>query len=264
MDPEKLDVDMINDGLKTVIVGSNVIVFNSTSSTNDIVWQYSTNPKNNGLAVFAEHQEAGRGRRGNRWISKPGQSILLSILLVNHKCLPQLLTLGSAVAIAETIKNCCGLEARIKWPNDIIISGKKVAGILLESRVNNGQTSFVIGIGINCSQDETFFTDSDFQIPGTSIDMESKEKIDRNVLARTLLTKLDKWIGTEQGNGNKIIEKWRQLSSQLGHRITLEYNHQRFTGNCIGVDPAEGLILQLENGGVRMFEAAHTSIVRHL
>ncbi|MBN1457522.1 MAG: biotin--[acetyl-CoA-carboxylase] ligase [Sedimentisphaerales bacterium] len=264
MDPEKLDVDIINDGLKTVIVGNNIIVFNNTSSTNDIAWQYSTNPKNNGLAIFAEHQDAGRGRRGNKWISRPGQSILLSVLLVGHKCHPQLLTLGSAVAIAETIKNCCGLEARIKWPNDIIISEKKAAGILLESRVNNGQTNFVIGIGINCGHDKTFFEDSDFQMPGTSIYIESRKEINRNILARTLLTKLDEWIGIGQSNGDKIIEKWRQLSSQLGHRITLEYNHQRFTGNCIGVDPAEGLILQLENGGVRIFEAAHTSILRHL
>jgi BirA family biotin operon repressor/biotin-[acetyl-CoA-carboxylase] ligase len=261
---EKLDVDMISEGLGTKIVGSDVVVFKSTSSTNDIAWEYSGNEANNGLVVFSEQQSKGRGRMGNKWLSKSGQSLLLSVVLTKSEVRSQLLTLGCAVAIAEAMQNCCGVEPRIKWPNDIIIAGKKAAGILLESRIGKGKSDYVIGIGINCHQNEAFFAKQKLQMPGTSIDIESKKVIDRNELARELLGNLDKWIEIAGGGGESILERWKQLSSQIGHRITVEFNKQRFAGNCIGVDPVKGIILQLENGGVRMFEAAQTTIVKHL
>lgn len=260
---EKLDVDIIGNGLTTKVVGSQTVVFKSTSSTNDIAWEYSSNKANNGLAVFSEQQTNGRGRMGNKWLSTPGQSLLCSIVLTNSKVKPQLLTLGCAVAIAETIQNCCQIETRIKWPNDVIIAGKKIAGILLESRISKGKSDYVIGIGINCHQDEAFFTKQKLQMPATSIDIESKNVIDRNQLAAKLLSDLDKWIDIAVSDGEKILERWKQLSSQIGHRITVKFNKQQFEGNCIGVDPVKGIILQLDNGGVRMFEAAQTTIVKH-
>jgi BirA family biotin operon repressor/biotin-[acetyl-CoA-carboxylase] ligase len=189
---------------------------------------------------------------------------LCSIFLTDYQYSPELLTLASAVAVAQAINRRCQLDARLKWPNDIIIRGKKVAGILLESRITGGRIDYVIGVGINCHQREDFFQKHEFQMPPTSIDIESSTFVDRNSLAAELLASFDEWLTTAQTGSEKIIDTWHRLSSQLGHRVTVEYNQKRFSGNCIGVDPAEGLILQLDDGGVRMFDAAHTTIVKHL
>ena len=101
-------------------------------------------------------------------------------------------------------------------------------------------------------------------MPPTSIDIQSNTTVDRNSLAARLLTSLDEWLTIAQNDNEQITDTWSRLSSQLGHRVTVQYNQHPFSGNCIGVDPARGLILQLDDGGVRMFDAAHTTIVKHL
>jgi len=261
---DRLDVDVIKANLHTPTVGKQILIFKSTGSTNDVAWEYATDEKNSGLCVFAEEQTAGRGRGGAKWLSAQGQSILCSILLVDCQCGAELLTLASAVAVAEAINRYTQLETRVKWPNDIIIKGKKVAGILLESKTTDNRVDYVIGVGINCHQKEEFFQKHEFQMPPTSIDIESNTIVDRNLLATELLASFDEWLTIAQAGSPKIIDTWSRLNSQLGHRVTVEYDQKRFSGNCIGVDPANGLILQLDDGGVRMFDAAHTTIIKHL
>jgi biotin-(acetyl-CoA carboxylase) ligase len=82
------------------------------------------------------------------------------------------------------------------------------------------------------------------------------------MLARRLLTSLDHWLEVASQSNKKVIDRWQKLSLQLGHRVTLISNSKRFTGNCVGIDPEKGLIVQLDSGGVRMFDAAHTSIMK--
>ncbi len=260
-----LDVDVIEADIGTKLVGTRVLVYKSTASTNDIAWEYAANKANSGLAVFAESQSAGRGRHGNKWLSAPGQSVLLSILLKNFSCPAELITLAAAVATAKAISKVAALDraaARIKWPNDIMLNGKKVAGILLESKVSSAGTDYVIGIGINCRQPKEFFDETNLQMPATSIDMESGKVTARNLLARELLICLDEWIVAAKDAPDTIIESWQQLSCQLGSRLTVQCDQQLFSGNCIGIDPTKGLIMQLDSGTVRMFDAAHTTVVK--
>jgi BirA family biotin operon repressor/biotin-[acetyl-CoA-carboxylase] ligase len=259
----QLDADAIKANLHTAGIGREILIFKSTASTNDIAWEYATNRKNNGFCVFTEHQAAGRGRGANEWLSEVGDSILCSILLLDCKCGAELLTLAAAVATAQAINRCSQLDARLKWPNDIIIKGKKVAGILLESRLADGRSDYVIGVGINCHQQQDFFRGHKFRMPAASIDIQSNATVNRNLLAAELLVSLDEWLTTAQTDSEMLIDTWSGMSSQLGHHVTVEYNRQQFNGNCIGVDPARGLILQLDDGGVRMFDAAHTTIIKH-
>jgi BirA family biotin operon repressor/biotin-[acetyl-CoA-carboxylase] ligase len=259
-----LDVDVIKAGLKTARLGAEVLVYDCTSSTNDVAWEYAGNREYDGLCVFAEEQTQGRGRRGNKWLSAKGQSVLCSILLLDFQLGAELLTLASAVATAEAVAKFTKSQARIKWPNDIIIAGKKTAGILVESRSNDGKNDYVIGVGINCRQDRDFFDKADLQMPATSIDIESKKAVDRNLLARELLLSFDRQLGIAVANSDSVLGRWQELSSLLGHHVVLRYDQQGFAGNCIGVDPAKGLILQLDGGGVRMFDAAHTTIVKQV
>jgi BirA family biotin operon repressor/biotin-[acetyl-CoA-carboxylase] ligase len=258
-----LDADFIKANFGTGRIGKEIIVYKSTSSTNDIAAEYAKGGgKNDGLVVFAEYQTAGRGRRGNTWQSDAGKSILCSILLYEPDIKPDALVLACAVATAETIGRCGKTDAKIKWPNDILLNDKKAAGILVESISIKKQNYFVIGIGINCHQKKEDFPDELSQT-ATSIDIESGTVCDRNRIAKRLLVNFDSYFAVGLENPDEIVEKWRSMNVLLGKRITIEHNGREFTGNCIGIEPAEGLILQLERGGIRIFGAASTTIVQN-
>ena len=266
-----LDPDKIGANLKTKRIGKKILVYNRTSSTNDIAAEYAKNKNNNGLAIFAEEQTAGRGRFGTKWHSERAESILCSIVLTDCKCSAELLSLACAVAVAEAIGKTADSEAKVKWPNDIRLSDKKVAGILVEScglleskKVKNrcpkdSASAYIIGVGINCHQKKESFP-PELRAIATSIDIESKTRCDRISLAKRILASMDHWLEAAESGSKKVTNRWRKLSIQLGHRVTVVFDGRKFAGNCIGVDPEKGLILQLESGGVRMFDAAHTSI----
>jgi BirA family biotin operon repressor/biotin-[acetyl-CoA-carboxylase] ligase len=256
---EHLDPDKIR--VNTKRIGRKILVYNHTSSTNDIAAEYAKNKENNGLAIFAEEQTAGRGRAGTKWHSGHSDSILCSILLTSCNCNPELLSLACPVAVAEAVGKIVDSQAKIKWPNDIILNGKKVAGIMVESKTVNDRTAYIVGIGINCHQKKSSFP-RELQTTATSIDIESRSICDRISLAKRLLSSLDHWLEVAENTGKKITDRWRKLNTLLNQRITVIYNGRKFTGNCIGVDPEKGLILQLDRGGVRMFDAAHTTIAK--
>jgi BirA family biotin operon repressor/biotin-[acetyl-CoA-carboxylase] ligase len=256
-----LDPDKIKSHLRTKRVGRQVIVYSSTASTNDIAAEYAKNKNNDGLVVLAEEQPRGRGRSGNKWLSGKADSVICSILLTECGLGNELLPLAIAVATAEAIGKCAQTEAKIKWPNDIILSNKKVAGILVESKKAAKHTGYIIGIGINCHQHKRDFS-AELQKTATSIDIESGTITDRISLIRRLLTSVDNWLTTAEKNEKKVVEHWQKLSTQLNHRVSLVYNRKQFVGNCIGIDPQQGFILQLDTGGIRMFHAAHATIAR--
>jgi BirA family biotin operon repressor/biotin-[acetyl-CoA-carboxylase] ligase len=283
---DRLDPDLIRANLKTKRIGRQVLVYDRTSSTNDIAAEYARNPDHDGLVVFAEEQTAGRGRAGATWLSGHGDSLLFSIALIGGGISNELLSLTCAVAVAEAIGQVGGCPAGIKWPNDVLLAGKKVAGILVESKtcrlgfspcgpldmgaqeqhglkpiLPTSNVISIIGIGINCHQTADRFP-SELQATATSLDLVSGTRCQRVTVAKRVLTSLDHWLRVAARNGQQVIDLWSRLSTQLGQRVTLSYNKRRFTGNCIGVDPEKGLILQLDRGGVRMFDAAHTHIVK--
>ena len=253
LNTDRLDPDKIKANLKTKRIGRKVLIFDSVSSTNDIAAEYAKGAKNDGLVIFAEKQTTGRGRAGNTWLTGSSDSIICSIVLANEKMDGELLSLTCAVAVAQAIDE----RAKIKWPNDIILNGKKTAGILLES--GPFKSTYILGIGINCHQ-ETF--PKELEKIATSIDIETGAKCDRTAIIKRLLSSLDHWLETAKKNPQKIIESWQDLSIQLGHRITVIYNNRKFTGNCVGIDPQKGLILQLDTGTRRFFYAAHTTIAK--
>jgi BirA family biotin operon repressor/biotin-[acetyl-CoA-carboxylase] ligase len=256
-----LDPDKISENLGTKRIGRKILVFDSTLSTQAIAAEYAKNKKNNGMVIFTEEQTAGKGRAGNKWFSGRSDSILCSIVLIENRLSAEMLSLTCAVAVAEAIGKPTRSEAKIKWPNDILVNGKKIAGILLESKPHRSENAYIIGIGINCHQRKDSFP-KELRSIATSMDIESRSVTDRTSLAKRLLTSIDDWLETARTNAEKVTDRWRELSIQLGHRVALFFNGRKFTGHCIGVDPEKGLVLKLDIGGVRMFDAAHTSIVK--
>ena len=254
-------IDRIEDARGAALIGRKVVLFKSTASTNDIAWEYAANNTHHGLCVLAESQRKGRGRRGRFWYSNPGESILASILLLDQPMEAELLTLTTAVATAEAIQAFCKLPCRIKWPNDILANGKKLAGILVEKRIVRKRHHFVIGIGINCNQPSAFFETHDLRIPATSLAIETSQSIDRTQLVCILLEKLEKWL-KKSHDYQAITSRWQQLSDLLGRHIIVESDNRQYSGFCRGIDPAEGLVVQLDAGPVRIFNANQTSILR--
>lgn len=256
-----LDPDKIKSNLKTRRIGRKILVYNRTSSTQKVAAEYARNEENEGLVIFAEEQTAGKGRADNKWYSNFSESILCSIILADNALNTELLSLTCAVAVAETVNISAACQAKIKWPNDIILNGKKVAGILLESKKERERNICIIGVGINCHQKKDSFP-VELQSIATSIDIENHSISDRILLAKRLLVSMDQWLEVAAKTSEKVIDRWHNLSIQLGHRVKLIYNGLEFSGNCIGINPERGLILQLDTGGVRMFEASHTRIAK--
>lgn len=264
-----LDIDQIEAARKDARIGHKVVLYKSTASTNDIAWEYAANADNDGLCVLTESQNKGRGRRGRMWFSEPRQSILCSVLLTKSNIEAELLTLAAAVATAEAVSTFCNLPCRIKWPNDILIRDQKVAGILVEKRKVKSKPCFVVGIGINCNQSCETFEKYKLNLPATSLAIETCHPIDRSGLVCELLTQFEQWIETTNRQSSivnrhyesPVIGRWLQLSGMLGQHLTVECDGVQYSGFCRGVDPAEGLILQLDNSLVRMFSAQQTSVV---
>ena len=257
-----LDADLIKANLDTGRIGKEIIIYKSTSSTNDIASEYAKGgEKNDGLAVFAEHQTAGRGRRGNKWFDEKNKSVLCSVLLFEPQIGADMITIAAAAAVAETIGKCGRNDAKIKWPNDILLAGRKTAGILVEASATKSKKKyFILGIGINCHQGKQDFS-PELADSATSIDIEIGTVCDRNRIAKRLLVNLDHFFAAVGKKPDEILEKWRGRSMLLGRRVTVEHNGRQWTGNCIGVEPVEGLIIQLQRGGIKMFNAASTTIV---
>ncbi len=138
-----------------VVVGREIVVFEETDSTNDLAAQAGRDGVAEGIVFFAESQRAGRGRLGRRWMSPPGQNLLLSILLrpasIPVERWPEL-TFCAALAVAETAERFTGRTAQVKWPNDVLLAGRKVAGILLEAHHGQEPGFVVVGIGLNVLQ----------------------------------------------------------------------------------------------------------------
>lgn len=289
---DRLDPDRIAGQLKTKRIGRRVVVHDRTSSTSDIAGEYARNSGNDGLVVFAEEQTAGRGRAGATWASGHGASLLFSVVLTDCQLANELLSLTCAVAVASALGQVGSHATKIKWPNDIILGNRKIGGILVESKgkraedrgqkaeTKNAATGgrgeamappsvlhppssgiHIIGIGINCHQSEEAFP-PEIRDRATSLDLVGQTRCDRVTLARRVLASLDHWLDVAARDKQPIIETWSQLSTQRGQRVTLSCDGRKSTGNCIGVDPEKGLILQLDRGGVRMFDAAHTTIVK--
>jgi BirA family biotin operon repressor/biotin-[acetyl-CoA-carboxylase] ligase len=250
-----LDGGKIRRGLKTRRIGSEIIVLETVTSTNDVAAQYADDPENDGLVIVAEEQTEGRGRGGNKWYAGKGKSVLCSIVLMNEGISAELLSLTVAVATAEAIDE----TARVKWPNDIILNGKKVAGILLESRQMDFGIAYIIGIGINCHQKNFPRELNDI---ATSIDIETGSVCCRPLLIKRLLSSVEHWIGIAHKKAQQVIERWSELSILLGQRVTVLCDKREFTGTCSGIDPEKGLIIQLDAGHIRFFPAEHTAIAK--
>jgi BirA family transcriptional regulator, biotin operon repressor / biotin---[acetyl-CoA-carboxylase] ligase len=191
---DRLVAEELQADLGSPVIGREIIVLAQTSSTSDAILQISNADSKEGVVVFAEHQTAGRGQRGNRWESAAGKGLWFSILLRPRIDLPSSpqLTAWAAEAISGAIENEFSLTPTIKLPNDVQIDGRKVAGVLVEMRAQKNAPHLAIaGIGVNVNQSREDFP-TELQSRAISLAMALGEQVDRQKFAIALLRKLDR------------------------------------------------------------------------
>ncbi len=261
--PERLVPDEITRGLKTKIIGSEVFTYEKVTSTMDIAKRLACTNFKNGTVIFAEEQTEGRGRSDHSW-SCPKYKGLLFTLLLKHNIKPDhicLLTGTMAISITETIRETLQLPAEIKWPNDILIDGKKVGGVLVElAKGLKKQAIFLIGIGINVNIPEEDLPEQ-IRLPATSLSIEKKETINRTMLAKALLQDIDKWyLILRDEHFRYITERWREFCITMGERLTITDCGKEYIGKVIDISNNGGLMLKLENGEIKIFRGEHAAI----
>ncbi|KAF5407042.1 MAG: Bifunctional ligase/repressor BirA [Candidatus Udaeobacter sp.] len=192
--PDGLVAEELQADLTSGVIGREIIVLEQTGSTNDAILQIANANSKEGLVVFAEHQTAGRGQRGNRWESAAGKGLWFSILLrpkIDLASSPQL-TAWAAEAVSGAIQNEFSLTPTIKPPNDVQIDGRKVAGVLVEMRAQEKAAHLAIaGIGVNVNQSREDFP-KELQSRAISLAMALGKQIDRQSFAVALLRNLDR------------------------------------------------------------------------
>jgi BirA family biotin operon repressor/biotin-[acetyl-CoA-carboxylase] ligase len=192
--PDGLVAEELQADLVSGVIGREIIALEQTGSTNDAILQIANANSKEGLVVFAEHQTAGRGQRGNRWESAAGKGLWFSILLrpkIDLASSPQLTT-WAAEAVSGAIQNEFSLTPTIKPPNDVQIDGRKVAGVLVEMRAQEKAAHLAIaGIGVNVNQSREDFP-KELQSRAISLAMALGKQIDRQSFAVALLRKLDR------------------------------------------------------------------------
>jgi BirA family biotin operon repressor/biotin-[acetyl-CoA-carboxylase] ligase len=200
----------LSEGLDTAIVGRPLLAFNEVGSTNDVAKEMAERHAPDGLAILARHQWGGRGRRGRNWFSFPGGAVCLSIVLRPRWEADRAALLGvlGAVAAADALDALGIREISIKWPNDILASGRKIAGVLVEPRIGEGRLSFaVIGIGLNVRQTEADWPE-ELRPIATSCAMQGvAASVDD--AARELMRRVDAWyLQLLDGKLDAIMNPW--------------------------------------------------------
>jgi BirA family biotin operon repressor/biotin-[acetyl-CoA-carboxylase] ligase len=245
--PDLLTPLEIKPILKTKWVGKKIHHFHSLDSTNLKAYQLALNGAEEGEVVIAESQEKGRGRLGRHWFSPPFLNLYLSVIL-RPKISPHqasLITLMAAVATADAIQKFSGLFPLIKWPNDILLRDRKVAGLLNEIHSEMDRIHFVIlGIGANLNMDEKMFP-KEIRAAATSLKIEMGRPVSRKVFLQFLLLELERWYAIFLREGSAVILKaWRDRAHIKGRRVKVTSFGEAIVGTAIDVDSDGALILE--------------------
>lgn len=226
-----------------------MLVYDAVTSTNDVAAELAADPQNAGAVVLADFQTAGRGQYGRAWASRPGCSLLASVLLFPPAELnrPVVLTAWAAVAVGEAVRELTGVQVRIKWPNDLLVRGKKVCGILIEQHRGT-----VIGIGLNLNQSADDFAAAGLPDAG-SLAIAAGSPIDPGAAARVLVHRLDdEYDRLLAGERAALEADWKWRVGLLGRHVTAELADGTTATGRLREMGFDGLELEVGDGAFRV------------
>ncbi|MBC2693780.1 MAG: biotin--[acetyl-CoA-carboxylase] ligase [Desulfobacteraceae bacterium] len=265
-DSDPISADEISEGLCTKIFEKkNIIYLKETDSTNTRAKELAAQGAPEGTLVIAEKQTKGRGRRGRSWFSQPGGGIYCSLILrpIMQPGETPRITLMTAVVLAETLISLMKLKLRIKWPNDILINGKKLAGILTEISTEMDAVNYiVVGLGMNVN---TLFENFPREIKksATSILIETGNRVHRIKLIQEYLKLYEQYYDMfKKNNFEPIMNRWRALADIIGKQIRVDVIGKTHIGKVIDVDNDGVLILKDDQGRLQTIFSGDVTLAR--
>ena len=267
--PDRLSSWEISRNLQTRRIAREIHVSGEVTSTNEVAYEMALEGAEEGVVVIAESQTQGRGRMKRSWFSPPGRNLYLSLIL-KPRILPQLvpmLTYVGAVSIAEALEKSFALKVEVKWPNDILAQGRKLAGLLNEVKAEADGVDFVVlGFGVNLNTAKESFP-GELRPSATSVMQQLGHSVSRVDFTRGLLQSIEKWYDTflVEG-GDRIIEKWETLARIRGKMVEVRSFGKIHRGVAEGLDREGALIIHGEEGQRKRIVAGdlrETPVERH-
>ncbi|MEA1899486.1 MAG: biotin--[acetyl-CoA-carboxylase] ligase, partial [Thermodesulfobacteriota bacterium] len=265
---DPITADEIREGLCTKVFGrKNIICLKETDSTNTRAKELAAQGAPEGTLVIAEKQTKGRGRRGRNWFSPPGGGIYFSLIL--RPAMPPgetpRITLMTAVVLAETLISLVKLNLRIKWPNDILVNRKKLAGILTEISTEMDAVNYiVVGLGMNVNMQFENFP-SEIKKKATSILIETGKQFPRVRFIQHYLIMYEKYYDMFKKNDfEPIMKRWKELADIIGNQIKVDVLGKTHIGKVIDVDDDGVLILKDDQGRLQRIFSGDVTLARQL
>jgi len=255
--------DEVTVGLGTAVIGSRIEYFADVPTTNEEAKKLARAGYPEGTVVVAESQSGGKGRMDRSWFAPRARGLWFSAVLrpqVNLVDTPQI-TMVAAVAVALAIREHTGVAVGIKWPNDLLVDGKKLCGILVELNAEMDRVNFMVaGIGLNVNIDSSQFPPELFEI-ATSLKIAAGRHIPRVPLLRAILQSFEIWYLRWLNEGFvPILNKWRELCVTLDCPVTVHNIKDSYTGHALDVDETGALLVKIKDGTVRRLVAGEVSL----
>ena len=251
---DKLNSDNIKTLLGDSIFSDHIIIYDSLESTNNTAKELYEQGAESGTVILSEKQTGGRGRMNRQWLSPAYKNLLFSILLKPDIKVENIysLTLALAAAVIDAVQNITGLSAMIKWPNDIYLNKKKLAGILTEFKVRGKSSAYIIlGIGINVNWNPE--KEKNILFPSTSIFNETGQITSRNLLVSETLKRFEIFYNDIiNGRMAQLNSRINRLSLLSGREVSVDRGDETISGKVLGIDTGGGLILKEPDGNVKI------------
>jgi BirA family biotin operon repressor/biotin-[acetyl-CoA-carboxylase] ligase len=252
--PNILSEEEVRERLHAGVIGRRLVCLPETNSTNADAFRLAEKGADEGTVVITDAQSGGKGRMGRVWSSPPGTNLYCSVVLrptVKPYQAPQL-TFLSAVAVARAIEQTTDLKPEIKWPNDVLLRGRKVAGLLNEMSAETDAINFVIlGIGVNLNMTSAQFP-ADLRTPATSLLLEQGRPVGRAQFAAAMLSELDRLYGDFIQHGfGPVRDEWQQRCNAKGHEVSVsDGGAETLRGKFDGIDGDGAMLVRLPGGTI--------------
>ena len=242
--------------LATHQIGRELLVRDRTASTNDDAWE-AFGERDDGVTVVAMEQTAGRGREGRRWEQSPGRGLALSVALRLGCDVRQagIVPLAAGLAVVRSVHALGVPAARLKWPNDVVVGGRKLAGVLCElKRATDGSEVVVIGVGLNVAQRREDFPPA-LADSATSLALEGSPATLEDAAAEFLDRLEPVWSEAQEGDRGRVLAEWSRACDHWGQRVSVRTPAGAEAGVALRLDPDGGLVLRLDDGSERTIVA---------
>jgi len=264
--PDSLIPSEVKWKLKTKVLGRSVISYKKVDSTNIIAYELAEKGMKEGAIILADEQVKGKGRHGRHWSSPSKGGIYMSCILRPSIAPNEIsrITLLAAVAVAQAIRDISSLEVTIKWPNDIMMDGRKLCGILTQMKAEQDSVDFVVlGVGINVNAAIKNLPKGASSIKEELHRRGGKTTLSRVDLTKRVLERLEEYYNIMKSEGfGPIIDMWKDLSAMIGARVKVTLPGKAFEGVAHDINPDGALIVRTESGLLERVSSGDVAMVR--